>query len=483
MLMKKHIVKVSITFIICLLLIFLKFQGEAFPAASTNYELPAPDKIHYAPLQFILPQTQRVVLENGIVLYVLENHELPLVNINALIKTGTMYDPEGKAGVAELTAYVMRTGGTAKLNSAEIDNRFDFMAASASISMSMESAQVNFSILNKNLDRGLDLLAQILIYPAFEQNKFELARQLKNEELRRLKDDTEKLAFREFNRLIYANDPRGRFSSYKSLANIKRDDLIEFHGRFFLPNNIIFAVSGDITREEAVNKFRQYFGDWKAKDILANIPSPSQKSNTGIYYINKEIPQSTIISGQFAASKNDPDFYAFTVLDFITGSGGFPSRIFSAVRNNEGLAYSAGSFYRAKPAYGIFGTYAFTKTSSTMKTLSLINSVLENIQSGTITAKEIDWARNSIKNGFVFSFDTPEQIAWQQMNLEYEKLPADFLINYRRKIEEVSIKDLNNVAAKYLDKTKNVVLILGDSKKFDKPLTTTEQYIVIIPEE
>ena len=468
-------------FIFILLTVFI-ISGGALPAAATNLQLPSPDKIHYAPLRFKLPKTQRVVLENGIVLYILENHELPLININALVKTGTMYDPEGKAGVAELTAYVMRTGGTAKLNSTEIDNQLDTIAASASVAMSMESSQVNFSILNKDIDQGLDLLAQILIQPAFEQNKFELARQLKNEELRRLKDDPQSLAFREFNRLIYRGGPRGRFPSYKSLANIERDDLIKFHGRFFHPGNIMFAVSGDITKEQAVDKFRRYFGNWKANVISVDVPSPPQKSNAGVYYIDKEIAQSTIISGQFAASKNDPDFYAFTVLDFITGSGGFPSRIFSVVRNNEGLAYSAGSFYRPKPAYGVFGTYAFTKTSSTLKTLSLLNSVIENIQSDTITDREIDWAKKSIDNGFIFSFVTPEQIAWQQMNLEYEKLPADFLLTYRNKIKNVTMKDLNKVAVKYLNKTKNVVLILGDSKKFDEPWTTG-RHILITPEE
>ena len=469
-------------FIFILLTIFI-ISGGALPAAASDFQLPSPDKIHYAPLRFNLPETQRVVLENGIVLYILENHELPLININALVKTGTMYDPEGKAGVAELTAYVMRTGGTTKLNSTEIDNQLDFMAASASIAMSMESAQVNFSILNKDIDQGLDLLAQILIQPAFEQNKFELARQLKNEELRRLKDDPQGLAFREFNRLIYREDPRGRFPSYKSLTNIERDDLIKFHSRFFQPANIMFAVSGDITKEQAINKFHRYFGAWKANVISADVPSPPHKSNAGVYYIDKEIAQSTIITGQFAASKNDPDFYAFTVLDFIIGSGGFPSRIFSAVRNNEGLAYSAGSFYRPKPAYGVFGTYAFTKTSSTLKTISLINSILENIKSGTITPQEIDWAKKSINDGFIFSFVTPEQIAWQQMNLEYEKLPPDYLLHYRKKIEKVTIEDVNNVAAKYLNKINNVVLILGNSKQFDKDLTISVLPIFITPEE
>jgi zinc protease len=456
----------------------------ALPAtAASGSQLPAPDKINYLPLRFNPPQTQRVVLENGIVLYILEDHELPLVNIRALIKTGTIYDPEGKEGVAELTAYVMRTGGTAKLKSAEIDSQFDLMAAQASISMSMESAQVGFSILNNHLEQGLDLLAQIIIHPSFEQEKIELARRLTDEGLRRLKDDPQKLAFREFNRLIYHDDPRGRLSSHQSLSNIERDDLIQFHSRFFQPDNIMFAVSGDITKDEAVKIFNKYFGNWKAKDIPAGINPPSQKSNAGIYFLDKEIPQSTIISGRFAAGKNDPDFYAFTVLDFILGSGGFPSRIVSVVRNNEGLAYSAGSFYRAKPAYGVFGTYAFTKTSSTIKTLTLLDSVLDNIKSNKITAKEIDWAKKSINNGFIFSFSTPEQIVWQQMNLEYEKLPSDFLLNYRNKIENVTIEDLNKVAVKFLNKSKNVVLILGDSKKFDEPSTTIGPHTLITPEE
>jgi predicted Zn-dependent peptidase len=458
------------------------FNGPSVLAGSKDASFPLPDKIQYKPLRFELPQTQRVILENGIVLHILENHELPLVNIKALIKTGTMHDPTGKEGTAELTAYVMRTGGTSKLNSADVDAQLDRMAASASLSMSMESAQVGLSVLNSHLDHGLELLSQILIQPVFEQDKFELARQLKNEEIRRIKDDPQKLAFQEFNRLIYHQDPRGRFPSHQSLANIKRDDLVDFHSRFLLPNNIMFAVSGDITKEEAVKIFSRYFGGWKTGTIPDNIPQPADPLNAGTYVIHKEIPQSTIVSGQFTVSKNHPDFYAFTVLDFIVGSGGFPSRIFSIVRNNEGLAYSAGSFYRAKPQYGVFGSYAFTKTATTMKTLSLLDSILENVKSNSISQRELDWARKSINDGFIFSFSTPEQIVWQQMNMEYEKLPTDFLIRYRDRIEKVSLKDLNHVAARYLDKTKNVVLILGDSKNFDN-VPPSGGYTMITPEE
>ena len=482
--MTGKIIKLSTKFTLLLLISLLLAGGTASAALAGGDSLfPNPDKINYRPLKFNLPQVQRTVLENGIVIYILEDHELPIVNINAFIKTGTIHDPEDKEGVAELTAYVMRTGGTAKLNSEEVDSQFDFLAASAAINMSMESANVDFSVLNKNLDQGIDLLAQIILQPGFEEKKLELAKELKKEDLRRLKDDPQRLAFREFNRLIYRGDSRGRFPSHKSLANIDREDLIRFHRRFFQPNNIMFAVTGDITKEQVINKLRYYFGNWKAESMPIQTALPPQKSDVGLYYLNKEIPQSTIISGQFAVSKTDPDFYAFTVLDFIAGSGGFPSRIFNAVRNNEGLAYSAGSFYRARPMYGVFGTYAFTKTSSTLKTLALINSVLDNIKSNTLTPKELAWAKTSINNGFIFSFTSAEKIAGKQMNIEYEKLPADFLINYRNRIESVTLKDVNRVAAKYLDKTKNTVLILGNTKQFDEPSTETGQPILITPED
>lgn len=476
--MNSKIIKAPISFI-AFIYIALLLAPEAFAAMP----LPAPDKIKSPPLHFNLPRAKRTVLENGIVLYILEDHELPLISVNALIKTGSMYDPAGKEGVAELTAYVMRTGGTSTLNSAEVDNRFDFLAASPSISMAMESASIDFSFLAKDVDQSLDLLAQIIIQPAFEENKFILARKLVNESLRRLKDDPQKLAFREFNRLIYRNNARGRFASLKSLSSIERGDLIKFHQQFFSPDNIIIAVTGDITEDRAVNKINQYFGKWKTGGQQNKIPDLPQKTDGGLYYINKEIPQSTIICGELSAGKNNPDFYAFTILDFIIGSGGFHSLIFNAVRNNEGLAYSAGSFYRARPDYGIFGAYAFTKTQSSFKTLNLINNILKKTKLNSITAKEIDWAKKSINNGFIFSFIEPRQIAIQQMKLEYDQLSPDYLLNFRGKIEKVKIQDISRTAAKYLNENNRIYLILGDTKGLDAPAISPRIPVIISPAE
>lgn len=466
-------------------LAFFSFLFLILTVASTAVALPPPDpdKLRYPPLHFNLPEAKRIVLENGIVLYFLEDHELPLVTVNAIVRTGTMYDSAGKEGTAEITAYLMRTGGTQKLSSNEIDNKFDFIAASPAITVSLDFTRINYSLLNKDLDQGLNLLSQILITPAFEEKKFELAKNLKSEELRRLKDDPPRLAFREFNRLIYRDNPRGKFISTKSLKNIERKDLINFHKKFYQPQNIMFAVTGDISFEEAVSKIKLYFGNWQSHGKPASPPALPQKSPAGFYCIDKDITQSIVISGQFAPGKNNPDFYAFEILDFIIGSGGFPSRIFSAVRNNEGLAYSAGSSYRDRPDQGVFAAYAFTKTESTIKTFSLIESILNQSQEDTITSSEIEWAKKSLNDSFVFSFTSPEQIAWQQMKLEYDQMPSDFLTTYRNKISSIQVNDLKRVSAAYLDKKNKVTLILGNIKKFKEDLTGNRRPVLITPEE
>ena len=453
------------------------------PSCSMSAEpLASPDKINYPRLEFRIQQAERVELENGMILFYLQDRELPLVSISAVARTGSMYNPQGKEGLAELTAYLMRTGGTEKFSSAEIDERLDALAASPSFSMSLDSASVNFSFLKDDLDACLDLLSQMIKTPAFEEKKLQLALALKNEELRRVADDPQKLAFREFNRLLYPDDPRGRYMTSASLRNIRRDDVIDFHRSYFFPSNMMIAVTGDLSKEEAVKKIMQYFGSWGQTRQAVNPPPPPKKTNPGFFFIQKQITQSTVVSGEFTVSKKDPDYYAFSVLDFIVGSGGFRSRIFSAVRNHEGLAYSAGSFYRARSNYGVFGTYALTKTPSTIQSLQLINNILRDTSSGSIKPDELEWAKKSILNSFIFSFELPHQIAEQQMVVEYEKLPADYLISYRNKIEAVTSADLKRVAAAHLNEKRRLILILGNTDEFGKLPDEWGQPVLIKPD-
>jgi zinc protease len=444
----------------------------AYAAEQRHLPLPKPDDLKYHPIHFAPPRVERVLLDNGIILYVFEDSELPLLNISAVIRTGSNYDPVGKEGLAELTGAVMRTGGTDALSGNAVDEALDFFAGSLHISMNRDSGLINLSILKKDLDAGLNIFSQIITKPAFEENKLKLATDLKIEELRRIADDPKKLAFREFKRVLFQNNPAGRFPSTSSVKNIKRDDLIEFHRRFFYPENIIISVTGDISKEEAIAKIKQYLGSWNASRKNYVIPSIPVKQKGHIYFLYKNTPQSIIICANFAPGKKEPDAYPFEVLDFIVGSGGFKSRIFQEIRNSRGLAYSTGSFYTKRSEYGVFGAYAITESDSTAKVLSLLRSIVEDARIKSVDKKELEWATKSINNNFIFSFQSADQIARQQLMIEYDKLPPDYLATYRDKIAKVQPEELKRVAMEYLSPDETVTFILGNESAYNQVLTT-----------
>jgi zinc protease len=459
--------------LLLVLLSALLFSTIAYAAETTAIpQLGDPDKLQYPPIQFIPPQAQRVVLDNGIILYVFEDHELPILNISTVIRTGSNYDPSGKEGLAELTGTVMRTGGTNSMSGGAIDDALDFFAGSITVSMNRDSGSINLSVLKKDLDEGLNIFTQILINPAFEKNKIKKAKDLKIEELRRIPDDPQKLAFREFKRLLYDNNPAGRFPSLTSIKNIQRDDLVQFYNSFFYPGNIMIAVTGDISKEEAISKIKEHFGSWNKANRHYDIPPIPVKRKGHIYFLFKDIPQSIVISAQFAPGKREPEAYPFELLDFIVGSGGFRSLIFQKVRNDLGLAYSTGSFYTKKSEYGVFWAYAITKSESTAEVLSLINSIMRDLRNRTIDKKEVDRAIRSINNNFIFSFLSAKQIAYQQLMVEYERLPEDYLATYRNRIAQVKAEDIKKMAVKYLSTDESVTLVVGNEDAYKQMITT-----------
>jgi len=432
-----------------------------------------PDDIVYAPLRFEPPKAQRVKLENGIILYMLEDHEIPLVNISAVIRMGSFYDPPGKEGLAEITGTVMRTGGTRSMTGDRIDEELDFIAGKITVSVGTDSCTLSMSVLEKDIDKGLQIFSDILTNPVFSEEKMETAKVLKIAALKRISDNPQKIAFRKFRRLMYHGDPRGRLSSVESIGRIESGDLLEFYKRFFRPRNVMIALSGDIEEKDAVRKLKNNLGKWDIPGGPEKPPPPPIRVGSSLNYIHKDTPQSVIIIGQPAPGKKSPDYYAFEILDFITGSGGFRSRIFAEVRNRMGLAYSAGSFYSPRTEYGIFGAYAMAKDSSTVDALSAITKILDTVRDrGVESGGELAWAKESIVNNFIFSFATPNRIVTRQMMLEFDGLPDNFLTTYKDNIEMAGLDDLRYVAARYLSGENRIVLVLGNKEKFSKPLSS-----------
>ncbi len=431
-----------------------------------------PDDIQYIPLAFTPPDAPRVEIENGIKLYLLEDHELPLVTLSAVVRMGSFYDPPGKEGLAKLTGSVMRTGGTLSMTGDQIDESLDLMAGIISVSVDTESCTISMSVLQEDLDRGMKLFSDIMMNPAFAQEKIDLSKAIETEELRRIYDNPQDTAFREFRRLIYRGDPRGRLSSVDSIKKIEREDLLRFHKRFFRPSNLMISVSGDVQANDMIEKIQRYMGPWRSSEENIPIPPPPVYQASSMDYIFKDTPQAIILVGQPAPGKDSPDYYAFEVLDFIIGSGGFRSRIFNEVRNRLGLAYSAGSFYSTRTGYGIFGAYAMAKASSATEVLTTMTNILKEIREAGVTPEELSWAKESIINNFIFSVETPNRIVVSQMMLEHDGLPHNFLTSYKNNIEKVGLNDLREVASRFLSEENRVVLVLGDEKRFENPLSS-----------
>jgi len=221
-----------------------------------------------------------------------------------------------------------------------------------------------------------------------------------------------------------------------------------------------------------LEKIRARLGGWDTPGGPGGFPPPPVHPEASLDYLFKDTPQSIVLVGHPAPGKEHPDFYAFEVLDFIIGSGGFRSRVFGEVRNKLGLAYSAGSFYSSQTHYGIFGTYAMANASSTLDALSAMTKILDEVKNNGVRPEELVWAKKSIINNFIFSFATPNEIVTRQMMLEHDGLPDNFLTTYKNNIEKVELGDVRDVASRFLSKESRVVLVLGDRKRFNRPLSS-----------
>lgn len=448
--------KTLFTYIFCLVF------SHSVVSAATPLPLPNPDRITYKPLSFTPPKAERVTLENGLVLYFLKDHELPLVKITAVIRTGSMFDPPEKEGLAELTGKVMRTGGIKGMTGSAVDETLASMAAILHASINRDSGVFSLSVLKNDREKGLELFSRILMTPVFEMEKLTQEKELRIEELRRIPDDPQKLAFREFGRLIHEGSPRGRLATASSINRIQRDDLIRFHRLFYQPKGVMISISGDIDRKEAETLVNRYFGNWQPQEEKVETPPLPRPKEGKIYILPKDLQQSIVIFGWLTPAKKSPLSFPLEIIDFIVGSGGFRSRIFQEIRTNRGLAYSAGSFYTAKSDYGLFGAYALTKSESTLEVISLLRGIVKDIGQKPLLPKELEMTKGSILNSFIFSFASANQIALQQLMIEYEGLPEDYLMTYRKKINNVRIEDVLKAAGRHLDPEKAIILVIGN---------------------
>ena len=433
--------------------------------------LPSPRSLKYPPLQLHFPKAERKKLKNGMVVYLLPDHEIPIVNISTLIRTGNVYDPPDKVGLAQMTGEVMRTGGTTSLTADQLDEELEFHSIYLTTVIDRESGTASLSVLTRDLDKELGLFFDVLRHPVFDQKKLDQARDKKIESIRRKNDSPQDVAFREFRKLLYRGDPRSNEATIEGIKKLTREDLVQFHDRFFHPDNMIMGISGDFCPEEIMKKLEILTEGWTGlPSPVPRAPVPSGHTVKSVNHIEKKLPQSIIVMGGFSVPQNHPDYFAFLVLNHLLGGDGFNSYLAEEIRTKQGLAYSVGSFYTGYIDYGAAGAYCFTNSSNTILATNLMYNILKKVKTGEISPQKLQWAKDSILNQFVFSFSSSERIVGQLISLEYHGLPSDYLDTYQENIRKITMEDVKRVARTYLQPENNILLVLGDDKSFEQPL-------------
>jgi zinc protease len=447
----------------------LALTPRATSQATDWQQIPIPTLPSFHP-----PQPRRIQLSNGMVIFLQEDHELPLINGSARIRGGSSNEPAAKVGLVELFGEVWRTGGTKAQTGDQLDDFLEVRAAKVETGGGPDSTSISLSCLKGDFDDVFKVFADLLQHPEFRADKLDLAQKQADDSISRRNDESGEIAARESAKLAYgANNPYAREPEYATIAAITRQDLIDWHKTYVHPNHIILGMSGDFDSSAMEAKLRAAFESWPKGADLPKSEIKFQPAPAGYYLIPKEdVNQSSIHMVALGTTRNNPDYYAISVFNEAFG-GGFSSRLFNDIRTKRGLAYNVGGGIGTNFGHpGILQFVAGTKSQSTIESIQALDEDIDNVTKNPITEDEIKHAKDAILNAFIFRLDSPDKVLGERMTYEFYGYPADWLDKYPAEIQKITAADVNRVAAKYVHRDQLAVLVVGNTKEFDKPLSS-----------
>jgi len=439
-------------------------------AQATNWQqIPIP------PLPAFKPQQpKRIELSNGMVIFLQEDHELPLISGSARVRGGSRNEPASKVGLVDIFGEVWRTGGTKTQTGDQLDDFLEVRAAKVETGGGPDSTSVSLSCLKGDFDDVFKVFVDLLRNPEFRADKLDLAQKQADDGISRRNDEIGGIAARESTKLAYgADNPYAREPEYSTIAAITRQDLLDWHKSYIHPNRIILGVSGDFDAGVMEAKLRTAFESWPKGTDLRKDDIQYQPAKPGYYLIPKEdVNQSNIRMVTLGTTRNNPDYYAIAVFNEAFG-GGFSSRLFNDIRTKRGLAYHVGGGIGTNFGHpGILQFVMGTKSQSTIESIQALDEDIDNLAKQPITDDEIKQAKDAILNAFIFRLDSPDKVLAERLTYEFYGYPADWLDKYPAEIQKVTSTDVNRVAAKYVHRDQLAVLVVGNTKEFDKPLSS-----------
>ncbi len=426
-----------------------------------------------------LPDIEKGSLGNGFKYYILEDHELPITQVVAFIKGGTIYDPAGKSGLTTMTTSLIRNGGTATMTPQEVDEFLDDMAASIEITPDREYIVAAFKCHSDHFDAVLKLFFDLLFSPRFDLERFDLIKKhFKNSILRRA-DSPDTLAATGYRALLYGMDTSwGVYPTTESVHSITVEDIQAMHRRFFRPDQMIVGVTGDIKEGHVRGLLK---GPKKVSEPLEEIkmPTASPSPKTGLHIIDKSGTQVIVNMGQVGTDRFNPDKYAIIIMNDVLGGAGFKKRLPALIRVEKGLAYSVWSSYTFGPIEvpGLFRVYLATKTESAREAVDLVDMEVERFIAGEdLSADEVARSQESILKRLIFEYESVADIVSNVVRFNYFGYPDDYIEKYGEEIAGVTLDDIKGVAKKYLNPESFQIVIVGDESVLRKQF---KDYVIV----
>ncbi|MBD1913388.1 insulinase family protein [Leptolyngbya sp. FACHB-16] len=449
--------------------------------------LPSPvranEALHYDQIQFpplpevTLPDYTRFELSNGMVVYLVEDHELPLVSGFSTIRTGARLEPANQTGLAAIIGQVMRIGGSTAHPGDVLNQLLEQRAAYIETGIDTTSGSVSFSSLTEDLDTVFTLFAEVLRQPAFPQDKIDLAKTQWQGSIARRNDEPDGIASREFNKLIYGQEsPYARTVEYATLNAISRDDLVRFHQQYFHPDNMILGILGDFDSAKMRSLIETTFNNWpasaQANRARTELPPVAQAQTGGVFLVDQpQLTQSYIQIGHLGGQLDNPSHAAMSVLNEVLN--GFGGRLVNEVRSRQGLAYVVYAYWSPRFDYpGLFVGGGQTRTDATVPFIQAFMSEVEKVREEPVSEAEVASAKEAVLNAFVFNFQEPYQTLSRLIRYEYYGYPDDFIFRYQKEVEAITPQDVLEAAQSQLKPEQLVTLVVGNAAGIQPSLST-----------
>jgi zinc protease len=411
-----------------------------------------------------LPQYKKVKLQNGMTVLLMEQHEVPIINFDLKIRAGTISDPAGREGLASLTADLLRKG-TTRRTADQIAAELDFVGGSLDFGSSYDYAVGEAEFLKKDIALGLDLLSDLLINPTFPQSEFDKLQKQRIDAIKDAKDSASEVINTYFRAFLYSNHPYARptIGDERSLAAVKRDDVVKFYQAHYAPSNVILAVVGDFSTEEMERQLREKFGSWKKETASNSIKLAEPKPFTGKKLLLVDKPDSTqtfFVIGNVGISRTNPDRVGIGLVNTLFG-GRFTSMLNSELRINSGLTYGARSSFSRQLVPGPFVISTYTANPSTEKALDMALDILKRLHDQGITEDQLKSAKTYIKGQYSTTIETPEQLASLLTELEFYGLDESEINDFFTRIDAFTVADARRVIKQYFPLENLVFVLIG----------------------